>query len=342
MTSSIRTRLQSRLGRAIVVRPAEPLPANRPPKIGLALGGGGARGLAHILILEAFDELGIKPAFITGTSIGAIYGAAYAAGYSAAYIRAHTEETLSQRLDLFRGLLSARAQPIQRLFSLLPIRSGLLDAAAVLDIVLPGRMPTDFRALTIPLTIVAADFHAQDVVLLREGPLKPAIAASIALPALFAPVKLEGRTLIDGGFVNPLPFDLIAPGADVTVAIDVSGGARDDSAAAAGILGTLLASSQILQRSIVREKLKSIQPDIYIASTVERFHVLEFNKFRAILEAAVPAKDALKRQLDRVLSAHTVAATPAVAPEPEPPAKKKRRRLTLLRPRRAKKAKVDR
>ena len=342
MTSSIRTRLQSRLGRAIVVRPAEPLPANRPPKIGLALGGGGARGLAHILILEAFDELGIKPAFITGTSIGAIYGAAYAAGYSAAYIRAHTEETLSQRLDLFRGLLSARAQPIQRLFSLLPIRSGLLDAAAVLDIVLPGRMPTDFRALTIPLTIVAADFHAQDVVLLREGPLKPAIAASIALPALFAPVKLEGRTLIDGGFVNPLPFDLIAPGADVTVAIDVSGGARGDSAAAAGILGTLLASSQILQRSIVREKLKSIQPDIYIASTVERFHVLEFNKFRAILEAAVPAKDALKRQLDRVLSAHTVAATPAVAPEPEPPAKKKRRRLTLLRPRRAKKAKVDR
>ena len=341
MTSSIRTRLQSRLGRAVVVRPAEPLPANRPPKIGLALGGGGARGLAHILILEAFDELGIKPAFITGTSIGAIYGAAYAAGYSAAYIRAHTEETLSQRLDLFRGLVSARAQPIQRLFNLLPIRSGLLDAAAVLDIVLPGRMPTDFSGLTIPLTIVATDFHAQGVVLLREGPLKPAIAASIALPALFAPVQLEGRTLIDGGFVNPLPFDLIAPEADVTVAIDVSGGARDDSAAAAGILGTLLASSQILQRSIVREKLKSIQPDIYIASTVERFHVLEFNKFRAILEAAVPAKEALKRQLDRVLSAHTVAPTPAVSAEPEPPVKKKRRRLTLLSGR-VKKAKTDR
>ncbi len=342
MTSSIRTRLQSRLGRSVVVQPAEPVPANRPPKIGLALGGGGARGLAHILILEAFDEMGIKPAFITGTSIGAIYGAAYASGYSAAYIRAHTEETLSQRLDLFRGLVSARAQPIQRLFNLLPIRSGLLDAAAVLDIVLPGRMPTDFSGLTIPLTIVATDFHAQDVVLLREGALKPAIAASIALPALFAPVQLEGRTLIDGGFVNPLPFDLIAPGADVTVAIDVSGGARDDSAAAAGILGTLLASSQILQRSIVREKLKSIQPDIYIASTVERFHVLEFNKFRAILEAAVPAKDALKRQLDRVLSAHTVAATPATPADLEPPVKKKRRRLTLLRPGRAKKAKTDR
>lgn len=337
MASSIRNRLRSRMSRAVVVRPPDPLPVKSSPKIGLALGGGGARGLAHILILEAFDELGIKPSFITGTSIGAIYGAGYAAGYSAAYIRAHTEETLSQRLDLFRGLVSARAQPIQRLFNLLPIRSGLLDPAAVLDIVLPGRMPTTFDRLSIPLTIVATDFHAQDVVLLRDGDLKPAIAASIALPALFAPVQLGGRTLIDGGFVNPLPFDLIAPAADITIAIDVSGGARDDSAAAPGLLGTLLASSQILQRSIVREKLKSLQPDIYVASTVERFHVLEFNKFREILAAAVPAKEALKRQLDRVLSADTVAADPAPPPAPEPPPVKKRRLLLPGSRRRAKK-----
>lgn len=337
MASSIRNRLRSRMSRAIVVRPPDPLPVKSSPKIGLALGGGGARGLAHILILEAFDELGIKPSFITGTSIGAIYGAGYAAGYSAAYIRAHTEETLSQRLDLFRGLVSARAQPIQRLFNLLPIRSGLLDPAAVLDLVLPGRMPHSFDRLSIPLTIVATDFHAQDVVLLREGDLKPAIAASIALPALFAPVQLGGRTLIDGGFVNPLPFDLIATEADITIAVDVSGGARDDSAAAAGLLGTLLASSQILQRSIVREKLKSLQPDIYVASTVERFHVLEFNKFREILVAAVPAKEAFKRQLERILSADTVPADPAPPAVTEPRPTKKRRLLLPGRRRRAKK-----
>src|SRR4051812_41527838 len=84
--------------------PVVPRPENRQlatrPRIALALGGGGARGIAHILMLEAFDELGVKPAIIVGTSIGAIFGAAYAAGHSAAYIRAHTEEILSQRLDL--------------------------------------------------------------------------------------------------------------------------------------------------------------------------------------------------------------------------------------------------
>ncbi|MBN9259252.1 MAG: patatin-like phospholipase family protein, partial [Hyphomicrobium sp.] len=82
----------------VTSKPSEarlPAAVSREPSIGLALGGGGARGLAHVLILEAFDELGIRPTFITGTSIGAIYGAAYAAGLSAALIRAHTEEILA-------------------------------------------------------------------------------------------------------------------------------------------------------------------------------------------------------------------------------------------------------
>ena len=77
---------------AVPTKAELPAPVPQAPSIALALGGGGARGLAHILILEAFDELGIRPAFIAGTSIGAIYGAAYAAGLSAAHIRAHTED----------------------------------------------------------------------------------------------------------------------------------------------------------------------------------------------------------------------------------------------------------
>src|SRR6476661_11298712 len=81
------------------------------PSIALALGGGGARGLAHILMLEVFDELGLKPQVIAGTSIGAVFGAAYASGLSARLIRAHTEETLSQRFGLTRYLLSARSEP---------------------------------------------------------------------------------------------------------------------------------------------------------------------------------------------------------------------------------------
>jgi NTE family protein len=330
MKPSIRTRLKSRMGTALVVPAPATVPVKRPPKIGLALGGGGARGLAHILMLEVFDELGIKPSFIVGTSIGAVYGAAYASGLSAKYIRAHTEEVLSQRLGLVRQLVGARAAPISRLIGILPVRAGMLDPVAVLDLVLPPRMPTDFERLAIPLAVVATDFHTQEAVLLNRGRLKSAVAASMALPALFAPVTFEGRTLLDGGLVNPLPFDLLTSEADITVAIDVSGGAREETSGGPGAFGALLASTQIMQRSIVREKLKSVQPDVYIDSTVEHFHMVEFHKFREILKSAAPAKEALKRQLDRVMKAETVAPLVPVAKE-APPEKVAKGARSLLR-----------
>ena len=87
------------------------LPAKQ-PSIALALGGGGARGIAHILMLEAFDEMGIRPAIIAGTSIGAVFGAAYASGLSAKLIRAHAEEVLSQRFGFAQALLAARSEPV--------------------------------------------------------------------------------------------------------------------------------------------------------------------------------------------------------------------------------------
>ena len=119
-------------GKALAVRKPT-LPVAR-PTIALALGGGGARGLAHILMLEVFDELGIKPTVIAGTSIGAVFGAAYASGLSARLIRAHTEETLSQRFDIVRQLLSARSDPVLKIFNFLPIRSALLKPETLLEL----------------------------------------------------------------------------------------------------------------------------------------------------------------------------------------------------------------
>src|SRR5919109_5581844 len=103
----------SRTGSKTMSAQLQPRPASLlapQPAIGLALGGGGARGIAHILMLEAFDELGIKPKVIAGTSIGALYGAAYASGISAAEVRARTEETLGRRFDLVRQLFAARSE----------------------------------------------------------------------------------------------------------------------------------------------------------------------------------------------------------------------------------------
>lgn len=308
------------------------LPAKR-PTIGLALGGGGARGLAHILMLEVFDELGLKPTVIAGTSIGALFGAAYASGLSARLIRAHTEEVLAQRLGLARYLLAARSEPVQRFLNILPIRSSLLKPELLLDQMLPSKVAREFKQTQIPLKVVATDFHAQDQVVLTEGDLRSAIAASMALPALFTPVTREGRLLMDGGLVNPLPFDLLKSEADIVVAVDVSGasiGRGDLSQPTA--FSALVSSTQILQRSIVREKLKAQQPDIYVDVEVDEFHVLEFHRFREVITAAGQAKEHLRRQLERVLASQTVDALP-----PPPPSKAERLGLGARLSRRARK-----
>lgn len=308
----------------------------RETNIALALGGGGARGLAHVLMLEAFDELGIRPSFITGTSIGAIYGAAYAAGLSAALIRAHTEEVLGQRLDLARNLIAARSDPVQKLFRLFSLRSSLLKPEALLEHILPSRVPRRFEDLRTPLAVVATDFYAQDTIVFSEGDLRQAIAASIALPVIFQPVIVNNRAYMDGGLVDPLPFDLAATRGDITVAVDVSGAPRSDPRQMGpGAVEAIVACSQILQRSLVREKLKHQQPDVYIEVDVDAFHVLEFHRFREILAAAAPAKDLLKRKLALLMASHTVPAgepVPAIADkssETVEPQRGKRRRLSL-------------
>lgn len=286
------------------------------PSVALALGGGGARGLAHILMLEVFDELGIKPTVIAGTSIGALYGAAYASGLNAVQIRAYTEEILGRRFDLVRQLFAARSEPVQRLLRVLPVRSALLNSATLLDLLFPDRVPKSFSELDIPLKVVATDLASQEPMVLDSGPLRPAVAASIAIPVLFSPVVIDGRTLVDGGLVNPLPFDLIDGAADVTVAIDVNAKtAEADIGPRPTAVEVMVQSIQILQKAITRERLRYRRPDILIQVAVDQFGVLEFTKPHEILEAAQPAKAALRRELLRVLETGTPGH--AVAPRPE-------------------------
>jgi NTE family protein len=319
-------------GKAVQIRKTT-LPLAR-PSIALALGGGGARGLAHILMLEVFDELALKPRVIAGTSIGAIFAAAYASGLSAKLIRAHMQETLSSRsFEVARLLISARTEPILKILNILPVRSALLKPELLLDLVLPSKVARDFSNLQIPLKIVATDFYARDQVVIESGSLRAAVAASMALPAIFAPVmRPGGQVLMDGGLVNPLPFDLLHGEADIVVAVDVSGastvpGKRLQPTA----FEALMASSQILQRSIVREKLKVQQPDIYIDVEVDAFNVLDFRKFEQILRAAESAKAQLRRQLQRVLTSQTAEALPAVLTEEASAKPPRKRRLPALR-----------
>ena len=309
------------------------LPA-RQPSIALALGGGGARGLAHIQILEAFDELGVRPKIIAGTSIGAVFAGAYASGLTGREIRIHTQDVLKKRLDLVRDLYSARVRSSRRIWNVFTARSAFLAPDRLLDIILPPTIARDFAHLKIPLKIVASDFYAQEPVVFTSGALRQAIAASMALPVIFEPVVVGGRVLIDGGLVNPLPFDLLNGEADITVAVDVSGApVRRPDQMTPKAWETLFASNFIFERTIIREKLKSRHPDVYIDAGTSRFQILDFLKLDEILEAAAPAKERLKQQLARVLQAETleaIEAPPAVV-EVSPPKRKRRPILNRAR-----------
>ena len=298
------------------------LPAARAsgPSIGLALGGGGARGLAHVVMLEAFDELGLRPKIIAGTSIGAVIGAAYASGMSAREIRAQMQEVLSGRFELARDLFAARARTLPRVSRFFSPMNAVLCPEALLDLIYPARVARDFAQLDIPMKIVATDFYALDTHIFETGSLRQAVAASMALPAIFEPIVIDGKAYVDGGLVNPLPYDLVRDGTDITIAIDVSGvpvPAPDRTHPTA--TEALFAASFIFERTIIREKLKTEQPDIFIQAVTSHFQLLDIWKFDDILAAAIPAKEELKIKLDRVMGAETLpieCAQPAALPVP--------------------------
>jgi NTE family protein len=319
----------------VPVSPAKP-PAvqSGTPSIALALGGGGARGLAHIPILEAFDELGLRPKVIAGTSIGAVFAAAYASGLSGKQIRMHAFEVLKKRLDLVRDLYAARVRMSGGLFSALTPRPAFISPERFLDTILPPRVARDFAHLSIPLKIVTSDFYAQEAVVFSSGPLRRAVAASMALPVIFHPVEVEGRVLIDGGLVNPLPFDLVANEADLTVAVDVSGApTRRAEHATPKAWETLFASHFIFERTIIREKLRHRHPDLYIDAGTSHFQILDFLKVDEILAAAEPAKERAKAALTRMLEAETLRPLEHAEPAKELPSPRKFRRPLLKRAR---------
>jgi NTE family protein len=271
-------------------------------RIGLALGGGGARGLAHILILEVFDELGLKPAMIAGTSIGAIFGGAYALGLSAAEIRERAEEILTNPAEIARRLFSGTPKDWMQLWTLRPFSASLMNAEKLIHIVLPEAEGAQFEQTVIPFKAATTDYREQKLVTLETGDMAKAIAASMALPSIFRAIEDDGHALADGGLVNPLPYDLLPRDCAAIVAIDVTGHLRLPEDRPPTALEAVLASSQIMQNAIVREKLKADGPDILIRPPVHEFRILEFYKIRAILEAALPIKEELKRGLDAKLS----------------------------------------
>jgi len=275
------------------------------PRIGLALGGGGAKGLAHILILEALDELGIRPHVIAGTSIGAIIGAAYAAGLTGKQIRAQVEQFFADQDD---DRLFSLPKSIRWLDFIDPAFAGggLLnsnDFIAWLGEVLPTG---NFRGLKIPLKVITADLMTGREVIMESGALLPAIQASMAVPGVFPPVAVNGYSLVDGGVANPLPYDRVQDECDIVIAIDVSGSHDQEADASLSSMGVLLQSFTVMSRNILVGKLKHRKPTVYIKPDIRNVKILEFYKAHDIFAQARPAQQQFKKKLNQAMLLHRV------------------------------------
>jgi NTE family protein len=209
------------------------------PRVGLALGGGGARGIAHISVLEAIEQAGVKVDCVAGTSMGSLVGALYASGKTPAEIEQFVlgiewerlfNDSLERRERSFRRKADDRIAVnsigvgVQK--SKLKLTTGVLAGQRILMLfermTLPVSGIDDFDRLPIPYRAVATDINTAEAVVIDHGSLALAMRASMSLPGVFNPVEIDGRVLVDGGLVNQVPVDVVRDmGADIVIAVDV-------------------------------------------------------------------------------------------------------------------------
>jgi NTE family protein len=266
----------------------------------LALGAGGARGLAHIAIVEALDEMGVKPAAIAGVSIGAVIGAGYAAGLSGRAMRRHLIKLAHDRGEVLRRVMAARAVAWSDILGAGFGNPLVVDAAKFYDAFIGDMLPEDFSALQIPFLAVTTDLYARESVVFTSGPLRPVVQASMAVPGLVRPVELDGRVLVDGGAVDPLPFGCLRGTADVVVAVDVSGGVGE-RANVPDPWEALFATISVMSHTIVSHRLKEGAPDLVLRPNIGIFRMLDFFQASAILRAADLMKAEVREKLSALL-----------------------------------------
>ncbi len=272
-------------------------------RIGIAFGAGGARGIAHILMIEALEELGVKPSIISGSSIGAVVGVFYAAGFDSKQMREILDQLINPKSDsVFTFLLKSDIVKLFTMFDPQFIRSGFIKGDKFQKHLETNLKVSKFEDLKIPFKVVATDYWKKEQVIFDKGELLNPIKASYSLPGLFTPVKIRNKILIDGGAVNPLPYDIIKDKCDITIAVDVTAFKAQAEDEIPPTFESVFTTYQTMQNSIIKERLKFLKPDIYIKPEIYDVRVFDFLKADSIFKQAQPAKEELKRQLEILLN----------------------------------------
>jgi len=270
---------------------------NTPPKVGLVLSGGGAKGLAHIGTLKVLEEAGVQIDYIGGTSMGAIVGALYASGYSAHQLDSifkstdftdliqdnvpRGAKTFYEKEDSERYALSLPFENFKVSFPQ-AISGGQNIYNLLVQLLFHVKDVQDFGKLPIPFLCVATNVETGEEILLDKGYLPEAIVASGTFPSLFEPAEIEGQILIDGGVVNNYPIDHVkAMGADIIIGVDV----QHDLATRESLSSATEILLQINNYRTVNDmKSKSKKTDIYIRPDIDEFSVIDFERGREIID----------------------------------------------------------
>ena len=271
-------------------RPATPTAGNTPPaavvkplKLGLALGGGAARGFAHVGVIAVLEEAGLRPQLVVGTSAGSLVAALYASGKTSAQLQ-------QTALNMDEVAITDWMLPI--------IGRGMFRGDALARYVnelVAGRL---MENMAMPLGIVATDLGSGNAVLFQKGDTGAAVRASSAVPAVFVPVKINGREYVDGGLVSPVPVRYARQmGADVVIAVDISNPPEANSAD--GTLQILLQTFAIMGKSINQYELAGA--DVVVKPSLVGLKSADFTSRQRAIDAGraamLKALPALKARL---------------------------------------------
>ena len=267
-----------------LIPPPTPV-ARQPPRIGLALGGGAARGFAHVGVIQVLEEAGIRPSLVAGTSAGSLVAAIYASGKNGAQLQ-QVAETMEEAtiadwtLPLFsRGVL--RGDALARYVN------GQVNARLI-------------ENMSIPLGIVATDLNSGLDMLFQRGDTGLAVRASSAVPAVFQPVKISGHDYVDGGLVSPVPVRAARKmGAELVIAVDIS--SPPDGNLGGGTLDVLLQTFSIMGKSINSFELRDA--DVVIRPLLAGISSSDFGARKRSIEAGRQAMLQALPQLRALIAA---------------------------------------
>jgi len=271
-----------------VIVPVEPPPVVKvPPRIGLALGGGAARGFAHVGVIQVLEEAGIRPNLVAGTSAGSLVAALYASGKNGTQLQ-RVAETMEE------AAITDWKLP---LFS-----SGMLRGDALARYVNGQVAGKRIEDMPLMLGILATDLHSGQDVVFQRGDTGVAVRASSAVPAVFEPVRISGRDYVDGGLVSPVPVRAARKmGAELVIAVDIS--SPPEANMSGGTLDILLQTFSIMGKSINSLELRDA--DIVIRPALTGVSSSDFSARKRAIEAGRKAMLQMLPQLREAIAAKT-------------------------------------